>query len=286
MLFTENNIKNFYISRKGNFRKINGKIHYYHYACDVCGYPYLHQTKNGKFCGYACANTGENNIWFGKKNPMHSLRMIGELNPMFGKNGELNPMYKGDDGITINNIPLYDTYAHQLEPIEKCMRDPEDPNILNVFCTYSGCKNRFRPKASDVRNRIIGINKNDIHRFYCSDHCKQVCPLFNQSAESLMRIDAINANRIEKLNQHDLRINQKANKNHRYKVNGGICDGCGIKVSLHTSILHHENPVSDNFLMADDPDNHWLFCKACDKKAHQLLSCNYYELRLRRVCKT
>ena len=279
MLFTEENIKkyNLIITKNGYFHDTVHKITYhYHYTC-VCGYPFLGR-KNSKYCCPVC-RSNESNYWLGK---------IGKLHAMFGRGylrvGELNPNYKGENGYFINNIPRYDTYAPQLEPMEQCVRDPKNPLILNVFCTYSGCKKQFSPTRKEVNNRIyLGLN-NDTYRFYCSSECKQACPLFGQSAQSLMERDAENAGRITKLNQQDIRTNQTTNKKHRFKENGGICDWCEIKVTMRSSILHHEVPVSSNFLMADDPDNHWLLCKACNKKAHQLVSCNYYELRLRRVC--
>ncbi|MCK9371509.1 NUMOD3 domain-containing DNA-binding protein [Candidatus Dojkabacteria bacterium] len=287
MIFTEANIKkhNIKITINDNFKNIiTRKVYYYHYACIECGYPHL-GNKNAKFCDNKCAKTGENNYNFGRIGELAPCYgRTGKLHPMFGKTGELHPLYQGENSITKQNIPLYDTYAPQLEPIEKCVRDPEDPNILNVFCSHSECKKQYRPTRSEVRGRIYKINE-DKSRFYCSDDCKQACPLFGQSAQQLMEYDAINAGNITKPNQEHIRINQRTNKKRRYESNGGICDWCEIKVTLGTSILHHEKPVSYNFLVADDPDNHWLFCKKCDKKAHQLLSCNYYELRLRRVCK-
>jgi hypothetical protein len=276
MRFIEENLKKFKITKRGNFLYIKRKITYYYcYACVVCGYPYLSANKNSKYCTMRCATTGENNHMFGK---------TGKLNPMFGvcRIGELSSNWK--NGVAARNIPLYDTYAHQLEPIEKCIHDPEDQKILNVFCSYSGCKKQYRPTRLEVIHRISGMNKNDVNKFYCSDNCKQICPLFHQSAQQLMERDAENAGRTTKLNQKHIRVYQTTNKKRRYKENGGICDWCEIKVTLKSSILHHEVPVSSNFLMVDDPDNHWLLCKACNKKAHQLVSCNYYELRLRRVC--
>jgi 5-methylcytosine-specific restriction endonuclease McrA len=101
-----------------------------------------------------------------------------------------------------------------------------------------------------------------------------------------MERDAENVGRIIKLNTKHIRANQIQNKKRRLKENGGICDRCEIKVTPATSILHHEKPISVNFLMADDTDNHWVLCIPCNKKAHQLDGCAYHELGLKRVCKT
>ncbi|MCK9371467.1 hypothetical protein M0R04_16250 [Candidatus Dojkabacteria bacterium] len=59
MLFTEANLKNFRITKSGNFKK-NCSTYYYHYACDVCGYPFLQQKgAYGVYCSFECAIISE-----------------------------------------------------------------------------------------------------------------------------------------------------------------------------------------------------------------------------------
>jgi hypothetical protein len=88
MRFTEENLKNLKLTKNGNFRDyIKNITYHYHYACNECGYPYLSE-KNGRYCGYSCANTGENHPMFGK-----GYLVTGEKNGMFGRTGELNPMF-------------------------------------------------------------------------------------------------------------------------------------------------------------------------------------------------
>jgi len=56
------------------------------------------------------------------------------LNPETKKkiSGKNSYLWKGG----YKNIPLYDTYAHQIEWCEKVRRSKEDENILEVKCTY------------------------------------------------------------------------------------------------------------------------------------------------------
>jgi hypothetical protein len=62
MLFTEANLKNFRITKSGNFRySLYRSIWYYNYACLECGYPHLSQEKNGKYCSHKCSTIDENN---------------------------------------------------------------------------------------------------------------------------------------------------------------------------------------------------------------------------------
>lgn len=67
MLFTEENLKNFRMTKNGNFNCLSYRqIYHYHYACNECGYPYLNQRKNGKYCSIKCTSHGVNNACFGR----------------------------------------------------------------------------------------------------------------------------------------------------------------------------------------------------------------------------
>ena len=74
--------------------------------CKNCKEPYLTRKANiGNYCDLKCSNSKSN-----------------------------HPSWKG--GVKNNNIPLYDTYAQQIEWCEKVKRCIEDQNILEVKCTY------------------------------------------------------------------------------------------------------------------------------------------------------
>jgi hypothetical protein len=265
--------------------KMGRNIYYEYDACLECGEPYLHSKKNGKYCSYKCVHKSDifKDKFRGKNN--HCFGRTGELHPMFGRTGDLHHWSgkkshnnKGD--IASNNIPLYDTYAPQLEPYEKCVRDPEDPKILNVFCIY--CGKQYRPTRYKVKSRITyGIKYNNSCRFYCTNDCKQKCPIFHKSADQIMKLDRINANKdIIFCDYISDRVLNREQKKQRLEENGYTCDGCDISVTIKTCILHHEVPVKINPLMVADEINLWAFCKECHEKAHKLDGCNCYELSL------
>jgi hypothetical protein len=250
MLFTEANLKNIVPTKTGSFKNIKtGMYYYYHYACAECGFPHLHRNKNLKFCTSKCSNTGKNNPMFGVKSPT------------FGMIGELSPNWKG--GYATNNIPLYNTYTHQLEPIEKCVRDPEDPKILNVFCVH--CGNQYRPTRTDVKSRIqYGINGVGTHRFYCSVKCKELCPIYHQKKYYKHDKPYQNNNRPDQL-EWALKIKIR---------DSYICQICG----KYGNIAHHIDPVVCNPIESCDIDNGITLCMRCHKQVHQLSGCTISEL--------
>jgi hypothetical protein len=264
MLFTEENLKNFKI-KDGNFRHIRTRqLYHYHYACSDCGYPFLLPYKNGKYCNRKCGRSGKNNGFYNKT---HTEENIIQMN--IKRTGKNSPVWKG--GVTSRNLPLYDTYAHQLEPIEKCVRDPEDPSILNIFCTYSGCKKQYRPNRDEVKNRIKGID-GGTQGFYCSPKCKQECTIFNQS-----KYPKNNKPYPSRPHQYELKIRT-------YNKDMGVCQKCGIGVTPETSICHHEVPVAINGLISLDDDNCWTLCVSCHKHMHKLSRCTYNEIK-KNICK-
>lgn len=90
--------------------------------------------------------------------------------------------YKGvyDKGLT-----LYKTYAERLSQLgEEVRQDPDNIELLNVKCYYSGCKKWFRPKWTTVVSRIAaleGRTKWGQNSLYCSAACKEKCSLYGKT---------------------------------------------------------------------------------------------------------
>jgi len=293
-----------YDPKTGTFRN-NGCIYYEYTLCLECNDPYL-GLKNSEYCSCSCSNTGKNNGFYGKyhtkevkkkfsviafkrsRNPMYGKKhtektkqlmkdnhadVSGDKNPMFGiiRLEEQSTNWKG--GVKKNNIPLYDTFSPQLEPIEQCRRNVDDPNILEVKCTY--CGKWHVPNRRDVDNRIqFGINKNDTHRFYCSDGCKQECPVYGKSAEQLIRRDVIAAGHIlpNELNREvQPQLRQMTLERDEY-----LCVKCGSDCPLH---CHHIDPVAINPIESADIDNCITLCIECHNQVHRIPGCGYGELK-------
>ena len=122
--------------------------------CDICDHEYkvrFNHFKNGSGCPkcYRNKNKGEN----------HSS-------------------WKG--GYHSKNIPLYDTYAHQISYTEEVRRNKEDKNIIEVKCTY--CGKWYILTATNMKDRIRALNENGYGevRLYCSNECKKECPIFSK----------------------------------------------------------------------------------------------------------
>lgn len=184
---------------------------------------------------------------------------LGNPSPNKGKFGENHPTWKGGYG----NIPLYETYAAQLEPIEQCRRNEQDPNILEVRCTYCGVW--FIPTTACARGRVRGIDNNDRSRLYCSDKCKKECPIYRQIKNYRGQ-----KNSGPREVQPELRQLVFARDNY-------TCQKCGeLGGSLH---CHHIDPVKNNPIESADVDNCITLCKECHKWVHKnIKGCGYGNL--------
>ena len=176
---------------------------------------------------------------------------------------------KGD--IIKNNIPLYDTYAPQLNWIEDVRRDPENNDLLQVKCSENNCKKWFTPKRTEVRRRLTslrtGIGEN---RFYCSDECKNKCSVFNQVLypKTFIKDD------ITREVQQELRELVFQRDEHE-------CQKCGNDTDLH---CHHFEGVEQNPIESADIDNCITLCSECHKMAHEDEGCRYVDLKKDKLC--
>jgi uncharacterized OB-fold protein len=215
------NIENIRLTKNSNFRDIVKEKTYYLKVCKKCEEEYFGYN-NSMSCSASCSSRRKHTkeakkkmseIKKGKKaSDETKLKMSksrrGEKNGFFGKihsketrkklskklSNENSTNWKG--GVTKKNIPLYDTYAPQLEWTEKIRRNKEDQNVLEVKCFK--CGKWYIPKRSNVKHRINSLNgKEGHHRFYCSDNCKNSCSIFHKSADILMKEDAIRAGRLK-----------------------------------------------------------------------------------------
>ncbi|UCE08317.1 MAG: hypothetical protein JSW07_09970 [bacterium] len=93
-----------------------------------------------------------------------------------GRRGEGSSAWKG--GLTKRNLYSYDAAVQYLEKAEKIRRDPAEPDVLQARCNK--CGKYFRPTRRAVGIRIMALNAADggEGRLYCSEKCKQECPVF------------------------------------------------------------------------------------------------------------
>lgn len=163
-------------------------------------------------------------------------------------------------------IPLFDTYASQIDWCEKVRRDPEDKIILQVKCTY--CGKWYRPILRSVVNRIRSIYGKNLgeNRLYCSDECKDLCPIYGKIKYSA---EETNTKQYSREAQAELR--QLV-----FERDGWVCIKCGSTCNLQ---CHHIEGIKWNPLESADIDACVTLCKTCHEEVHRQKGCEYQDLK-------
>jgi len=279
---------------QGRWRK-GYNIYVYKEACRLCGEPFIGQRKN-EICTKFCANKGKNNPQYGRKGKksvrygmIHSEetkkrisrsrkgKCSGEDHPMWGKHHTEETKKKLSDVLSNiyskKDIPLYDVFVLQLDWCEPVRRNQEDPNILEIKCTWCGRWYIPTVNAAHHRSQYLKGNYNSESRFYCSDGCKQNCPIYGKRPETLIREDAVRAGRHPwwELNREI----QPELRKMVFKRDGWECIKCGSNKSLH---CHHLEGIRWAPLESADIDQCITVCKECHKKIHKKDGCGYHEM--------
>jgi len=184
--------------------------------------------------------------------------------------GKNNCRWKG--GVTKLDIPLYDTYAHQIDWCEEVRRDPDNTDHLQVRCTESGCRKWFTPTIKQVCHRIDFLNGRSTSegRFYCSDECKQICSIYRR-----VKYPKGFKHNYSREVQSELR--ELVLKRDNYE-----CQRCGSRENLQA---HHYESIYSNPVMSADLDNCVTLCKNCHKLAHKDDGCRLVDLKRKSLCK-
>jgi len=157
----------------------------------------------------------------------------------------------------------YLTYGHRLLSSDK----PESLNgILTVTCKY--CGKQHTPCRTVVMSRIQCIDgkSEGEANFYCSDECKQACPIYN--FKTGRQIDPRSTQYIPKTEQQTTRncqsnyLKQNQCDTHEYNY----CERCGDIIDVE---LHHTLTVAHNGTDAVNSAGHILLCAGCHITIHQ-----------------
>lgn len=185
--------------------------------------------------------------------------------PSFKK--QKHPRWTG--GYYNNNIPMYDTYTIQISYAEKCRRHPDDRNILQVKCAY--CGRWYTPGVLQVYERIRSLEGRNYgeQRLYCSEQCKQECPIYHQISYPKDHKPATSREIQPELRQM------------RFKIDGHTCQKCKkhqneLDVGLH---CHHIEGIRWEPIESADIDKVITYCKNCHLKVHQQEDCGYHDMK-------
>jgi len=164
------------------------------------------------------------------------------------------------------NIVLYSTYAHQISYAEPTRQDPENNDLLQVKCGY--CGKWFNPKRSAIQNRIAALDgrMKGEQRLYCSNECKQLCPIFHKQKYSA---EETNTKQLSREVQPELR--QMV-----FERDEWTCIKCGEVKAIQ---CHHIEGIHWNPIESADIDLCVTFCVKCHGEAHKDEGCRYVDLQ-------
>jgi len=148
----------------------------------------------------------------------------------------------------------FSIYAPQLT-IEE---DPKDDGTGKLMCRCTKCREYFYPTFYAVRSRSSSLKGHQLGecRLYCSDECKESCPIFRRHKLPEGQLNIKLASRCnQKLNKRqllDLQVDE-------YGYN--FCEKCGKRFDERDLIIHHNIRVSDDHREADNMSHQILVCK-------------------------
>jgi len=252
--------------------------------CDYgCGQESKYQLKNGKWCCseyYSqCPEIRRKNSdskkgrsyeeVYGKKTALKMKQKRRELKEGVPQSEEtkrkISKMNKGMGKLIIKQIikqyPLF-------SQIEEMRYNPDKPGQkeIQVHCKNHLCKNSkekdgwFTPNGNQLYHRANAIENPKgfgESNFYCSEKCKEDCPLYNLKGDPLKETE-LPYTQVEK----DI-FNKEVLERQRKEDGYNFCEKCFSTKDLH---VHHENPVKTHPHLALDPDNGIVLCGKCHYK--------------------
>ena len=224
------------LTRNGIFLKNDRDSYIYMNSCKHCGDPYLTiKCRPGNFCSRSCASIG-------KKFSAVTIKRMSEA-----KKGIATK-----HGACALNLAAYDTYAHRLWCDKTDYTYIKGVKVLMVGCVE--CGTMFVPKVGTVIHRIRFLENKETceSRFYCSDQCRDTCPIFWQHKYTKGQKSRSAATVYEYSIWH-----QKVLENANYK-----CEYCGKKATD----AHHSRPKKLEPFFALDPYYGFACCEKCHYK--------------------
>jgi 5-methylcytosine-specific restriction endonuclease McrA len=168
--------------------------------------------------------------------------------------GKNNPSF-----LTIKKIKTRYPFFSQVEEMRYNPDKPEEKEI-QVHCKNHLCPNSkerggwFTPTYIQFYERIRQLEKesgNGGSYFYCSEKCKEICPLYR------LRSDPLKETETPYTQEEYQQFREFVLKQDNYE-----CQYCGEKATE----IHHERPQKLEPFFALDPDLAWSVCESCHYK--------------------
>jgi len=236
------------------------------YCCISCGKygsGYHHNKKTRKKIGKA--SLGNKNMQ-GKTHSLETRKKLSKITS--NKTGHRSSAWKG--GVTKKNIPLYDTFAKQIDWLDDVrLIEKYGLRLMEVVCTK--CGKWFIPTATSVHDRLKYVKAQVSHenRFYCSSSCKKSCSIHNQKLWPKDKKPRKNQE-FKEFSAADLKVWRiEVLKRANYK-----CEYCG----KHAGTAHHIKPKKLEPFFALDPENGIACCKKCHNKYSHVDECSTWAL--------
>lgn len=135
-----------------------------------------------------------------------------------------------------------------------------------VYVSCKLCGMKFKPSYQNIKNRINSYNGKAYgeNNFYCSDLCREVCPVFNIKSNQVdprIREPKATTDKIRDCQRKTLKQLQ-CDENHGQSY----CERCGDLIDVE---LHHTLPVAEYGEDAINPAGHMLLCAGCHVALHR-----------------
>ncbi len=209
------------------------------------------------------SHKGKSSGMKGKKSSEATKKLLskvkkGKNNPMYGKIRTMSKetRRKMSDGTKITIQQLVERYPF-FSRVEGMRYNPDNKKEIQVHCKNHNCKNSkekggwFTPTGIQISERIRCLEKqdgNDGSHFYCSQKCKDECPLYNLRSDPYEIKDTELPYTENELQTLDEFVMERENNR---------CEYCGEKADH----VHHIKPKKLEPFFALDPDYAIAVCK-------------------------
>jgi len=164
--------------------------------------------------------------------------------------------------VALQNTVSFKTYGHRLTVDEKPL---DQDGKLSVVCKK--CGERFNPLRGQVRHRIACLEGKGAGEanFYCSDNCKNTCPVYHFDTNRTDPRSDQHVTRTEQQTARGCQTNDlKQLQCDHYGYN--YCERCGDIIDVD---LHHTHTINKTGYKSINSAGHMLLCVQCHIKTHE-----------------